>query len=67
MKSKAHRRVDEVELWKRAAAKKLEGLTPKEIERVLRQAVRDAEKEMGFKFRRFRGKMAKPRFPRRAI
>ena len=67
MKSKARRSVDEVDLWKQAAARKLAGLTPKERARVLRQAVLDAEKEMGFKFRRFKGKMAKRRPLRRAL
>jgi hypothetical protein len=58
--------VDEVELCRRRAAKELEGLSPREIERVLREAVERAEKETGYKFPRFKGKMVKPRLLRKA-
>jgi hypothetical protein len=66
VKSKRREVEDVVALRKQRAARKLEGLDAAGRQSVLREAVEAAEKEIGYKFPRFKGRMARPKPLRKA-
>ena len=66
MKSKRHKSKESPHQWKVEAARKLARLTPKQRAREYERALNEAEKELGHKLPRYKGKMARPRRLRRA-